>query len=118
LRWIDPWGWVNLNTNGATGHFGVYEILVDGKVYKYGKADLNRVTKSSGLPTRLHQQDHKLAEALGRDRVESRVIESGHRTTAAAKTAETAKLKAHHGASGKVPLGNQKSFKPKPKAGC
>jgi RHS repeat-associated protein len=118
LRWIDPWGWVNLNTNGATGHFGVYEILVDGKVYKYGKADLNRVTKSSGLPTRLHQQDHKLAEALGRDRVESRVIESGHRTTAAAKTAETAKLKAHHDAGGKVPLGNQKSFKPKPKAGC
>ncbi|UBM60817.1 hypothetical protein LAG90_09230 [Marinilongibacter aquaticus] len=46
---------VNLNANAAKGNFGVYEILKDGQLYKYGKADLGRVTQSSGLPTRLHQ---------------------------------------------------------------
>jgi YD repeat-containing protein len=37
-------------------------LPLDGELYKYGKADMNRVTKSSGNPTRLHQQ----VEALER----------------------------------------------------
>ena len=45
----------NLNPNDAVSRFGVYEIKVNGVVHKFDKADLNRVTKSSGLPTRLHQ---------------------------------------------------------------
>jgi len=64
--WIDPWGWAHLNTNNATGNFGVYEIKVDGDLYKLGKADLDRVTQSSGLPTRVHQQVRKLQEVHGK----------------------------------------------------
>ena len=38
----------HLNSNSATSNFGVYEIEVDGQLYKIGKADLNRVTQASG----------------------------------------------------------------------
>lgn len=41
----------HLNSNDAVGHFGIYEIRVNGGLYKIGKADLSRVTKSSKLPT-------------------------------------------------------------------
>jgi hypothetical protein len=52
----------NLNSNEAVSEFGVYEIEVEGEVLlgKVGKADLERVTTLSGLPTRLHQQVRKL----------------------------------------------------------
>jgi len=46
----------HLNNNKAISHFGLYEIYVNGELYKIGKADLERITKSTGLPTRLHQQ--------------------------------------------------------------
>ena len=42
----------NLNTNSAVSRFGVYQIYVNGLLHKIGKADLNRITQSSGLPTR------------------------------------------------------------------
>lgn len=116
MSWIDPWGWINLNTNGATGDFGVYVIEVQGELYKYGKADLGRVTQSSGLPTRLHQQVRKLQDIHGKENVTGTVIERGHPTTAAAKAAETARLEDHFRTTGEVPEGNRKSFKPK--GGC
>jgi RHS repeat-associated protein len=116
LSFIDPLGFVrgiNLNTNGASGNFGVYKIEVNGDLYKYGKADLNRVTQSSELPTRLHQQVRKLGEIHGQENVSGRVIESGYNTTSEAKVAETAKLDEHYRNTGEVPEGNQKSYKPK-----
>jgi RHS repeat-associated protein len=115
--WIDPWGWVNLNTNGASGNFGVYKIDVNGELYKFGKADLGRVTQSSGQPTRLHQQLRKLEEIHGEGNVKGTVIESGYETTAKAKVAETARLQDHFNKTGEIPDGNKKSFKPK-KGGC
>lgn len=44
---------VSLNTNIAESNFGIYEITIDGELYKIGKADLEQITKSSGL-----QQDY------------------------------------------------------------
>ncbi len=52
------------NANHAVSHFGIYEIKVNGETYKFGKADLDRVTQSSGLPTRLHQQVRRLSKTL------------------------------------------------------
>jgi len=96
ISWIDPWGLLNLNTNGAAGNFGVYEIRIDGELYKYGKADMNRVTESSGNPTRLHQQVEKLERLNPGKTIKGTVLESGISTTQAAKTIETAKLDAHY----------------------
>jgi len=59
----------NLNNNGAKSKFGVYVIEVFGRLYKVGKADLNRVTQTSGLPTRLHQQVRKLEKVCGKGNV-------------------------------------------------
>jgi uncharacterized protein RhaS with RHS repeats len=115
--WIDSLGLSpNLNTNTATGNFGVYEIRMDDKLYKIGKADLDRVTQSSGQPTRLHQQLRKLQDANPDKLVTGKVVEKGYKTTAAAKTAETARLQAHYDKTGEILEGNKKSFKPK--TGC
>ena len=104
---------VNLNTNTATSTFGVYEIKVNGSVHKIGKADLDRVTQSSGLPTRLHQQLRQLMEIHGTEKVGGRVVENlGETTTAQAKVAETTRIRTHFEQTGTVPPGNQKSFKP------
>ena len=109
--WNDPFG-LHLNSNSSTGNFGVYEIHINGELYKYGKADLNRVTKSSGLPTRLHQQVRQLQKIHGKDNVIGVVIQKGIDTTELAKKAETAKLDNFYRNTGKVPIGNQKSYKP------
>ncbi len=103
----------NLNRNSATSNFGIYEIKVNGSLYKIGKADCNRVTQSSGLPTRLHQQIRKLEEVFGKDNVNGQVVQSlGETTTAQAKAAENAHVRTYFEQNGTVPPGNQKSFKP------
>ncbi|MEX5630893.1 RHS repeat domain-containing protein, partial [Pseudomonas marginalis] len=118
FSWIDPWGLANLNSNTSTGNFGVYKIEINGELYKYGKADLNRITKSSGLPTRLHQQVRMHQKKHGIENVVGRVIETGHPTTAAAKIAETARLDDHYKKTNEIPEGNRKSYKPKSNTGC
>ncbi|WP_159990758.1 RHS repeat domain-containing protein [Pelistega ratti] len=112
IDWLDPLG-LHLNSNNSKGNFGVYEIKVNGELYKYGKTDLNRVTKSSGLPTRLHQQVRKLGNIYGKQNVEQKVIEKGIKTTELAKQMETNKLNNFYSKYGEIPLGNQKSYKPK-----
>jgi hypothetical protein len=104
---------VNLNANDAVSRFGVYVIKVNGFVHKFGKADLNRVTKSSGLPTRLHQQVRKLSKIFGKGNVSARVVDDlGDTTTQAAKSAEHARILEEFRKTGFVPLGNWKSFSP------
>ncbi|MFO0579805.1 MAG: RHS repeat-associated core domain-containing protein [Polyangia bacterium] len=118
VSWLDPLGLQHLNTNSATGNFGVYEIFVNGELYKYGKTDMSRVTQETGLPTRLHQQLRKLKDIYGAKNVNGRVIESGFKTTADAKAVETSKLDAFYRENnGKVPEGNKRSYKPK-QGGC
>jgi hypothetical protein len=96
----------------------VYEIEVRGNLHKIGKAHLDRTTASSGLPTRLHQQVRKLKDLYGRDAVRGRVVQDlGRVTTGEAKAAETTRLQNYYDATGKVPKGNEKSFKPRPRPG-
>ena len=103
----------HLNTNTATSRFGLYEIKVNRELYKIGKADLNRVTQSSGLPARVHQQVRKLESVYGIGNVEGNVVERlGEVTTAQAKAAESARLRAVVESSGTVPPGNQRSYRP------
>jgi len=112
--WVDSLGLApNLNTNTAVGNFGVYEIRINGELHKIGKADLGRVTQSSGQPTRLHQQIRNLEKIHGKGNVSGNVVEKGFTTTATAKAAETARLQRHYDKTGKVLEGNKKSFKPK-----
>jgi RHS repeat-associated protein len=101
----------NKNSNDAEGNFGVYEITIDGKKYKVGKADLDRITKSSGDPTRLHQQLRKLREAHPESEIKGTVVEGGHATTAEAKLAENRRIQEHLDQTGEVLEGNAKSFK-------
>lgn len=103
----------NLNSNDATSNFGIYELETPEGLEKVGKADLNRVTKSSGLPTRVHQQVRKLEKVHGKGNVKAKVVENlGETTTAKAKAAENARIKSIVDKTGKVPPGNESSYKP------
>lgn len=102
-----------MNTNSAVSEFGLYETQIYGELNKVGKADLGRVTKSTGLPTRLHAQVRKLEKIHGKGSVQGQVVENlGQTTTAAAKAAEHARIKASVDRTGTVPPGNEKSYKP------
>lgn len=101
-----------------TGNFGVYKIEINGELNKYGKADLNRITKSSGFPTHLHQQVRMHQEKHGIENAVGKVIETGHPTTAAAKIAATARLDDNHKKTNEIPEVNRKSYKPKSNTGC
>jgi RHS repeat-associated protein len=103
----------HLNKNSASGHFGVYEIKVGSDLNKIGKADMGRVTKSSGLPTRLHQQVRQLQKTNPNKQVVGQVVDDlGITTTAQAKKAETARLQKYFDQTKKIPPGNKKTFKP------
>ena len=99
----------HLNNNDAESRFGIYEISVNGELYKVGKSDMNRVTQSSGLPTRLHQQIRILEKSF--EHVEGSVVEDlGEITTGAAKAAERLRIQRIFDQTGIVPPGNQRSF--------
>lgn len=102
------------NSNEAVGNYGIYEILIQDKTYKIGKADLDRITKLSGDPTRLHQQLRILAEKYGMENVEKLMLEELFDvSTAFAKEVEQEYLQTYYENTGEVPEGNKKSFKPK-----
>ncbi len=104
----------NLNSNSAISKFGIYVIEIEGIVHKYGKAHLERITQSSGLPTRLHQQLRKLRESFPGMNIKGRVIDDlGHMTTKQAKEIETSYLQNFFDKMNFVPFGNSKSFTPK-----
>lgn len=104
---------IHLNGNTAVSNYGLYEIEVNGALYKIGKADLNRVTQSSGLPTRLHQQVRKLREQYGDFNVSGQVVELlGNVSTQEAKLAESARIQRYFDQTRTVPVGNVKSFVP------
>lgn len=103
----------NLNNNAAKGNFGVYEIVQDSNVFKFGKADLNRVTQSSGLPTRIHQQVRMLRELNPGSEISARVVKRmAGSTTREAKAAETAVLRNYYSNKGRIPPSNVLSFRP------
>ena len=97
------------NANHAVSHFGIYEIKVNGETYKFGKADLDRVTQSSGLPTRVHQQVRRLSKTY--DDVRPEIVDLGYITAQQAKQAERAALQRYYETTRRIPPGNQKSFR-------
>lgn len=101
-----------MNNNLAKSTFGVYQIKVNGVLQKIGKADLNRITKSTGIPTRIHQQLVKLRATDAKNVVTFSVKPLGRTTTLKAKLAETASLIKYYRATLTVPQGNIKSFFP------
>ena len=104
------------NKNSALGNFVIYIITVFEEIFKFGKADADRVTQSSGLPTRVHQQLRKLKEIYGEQAVDAETIADLFGiTTAEAKELEKANLQDFFEANEYVPKGNEKSFKPKKK---
>ena len=103
------------NKDDHVGNFIIYEITIDDEVYKFGKADEDRITKSSGLPTRLHQQLRKLRKLYPEiGRVRGRVVSTlKNVTTKEAKEVETKTIQDYFNSTGKVPEDNKKSFVPK-----
>lgn len=101
---------LNKNSNEAISDFGIYQIETNGELYKYGKADMSRVTESTGLPTRLHQQVQKLKKQ-GFETVGTVINSLGKTTTQEAKRVENNVIQNYYKNTGKVPSGNQKSFK-------
>ncbi|GEM_PF-3865389 len=102
------------NNNDAVGNYAVYQIMVRDKIYKIGKADIDRITKSSGDPTRIHQQVTELRKKYTRRGVFHIVVETMFGvTTQYAKEVEEAILELVTQQMGYVPEGNQKSYKPK-----
>jgi hypothetical protein len=102
----------NLNSNSAKSNFGIYEIRINGRLHKIGKADLNRVTKRTGLPTRLHTQIRKLEKVFGVGNVKGKVVQDlGRVTTKTAKEAEYQTILKVFKKTGQGLLGNWKSFR-------
>lgn len=104
------------NKNEAESNFIIYLITIFQEIFKFGKADAKRITRASSKPTRLHQQMRKLQEQYGRSNVEDQVIENlDDVTSKEAKEREKAILQQFYDQTGKIPKGNEKSFKPKNK---
>jgi len=110
--WVDFFG-LHKNSHSATGNFGLYEVFLYGKKYKIGKADLDNIRKSTGLPVRLHDQLRRMREKYGVENVDGYEVEKGFKTTGDAIAAETARNQKHFDETGEVLEGNKKSFKPK-----
>jgi hypothetical protein len=110
--WVHNANYRNLNANKARASFAVYEIIVNGTLHKVGKAHTGRITKESGLPTRVHQQVRKLTAEYGRNNVTYEITRLGRTTTGKAKAVETSRLQAIFEQFGFVPFGNLKSFRP------
>ena len=95
-------------------------IIIDGEVYKFAKADLNRIILKSGLPMRLHQQLRKLRnlDSNSGKTVVGKVIRRCLSTTKKAKAVETSRLYAYYAKKGNVSVGNQKSYNPQKIGNC
>jgi hypothetical protein len=83
----------HLNSNTAQGDFAIYNVKIGNTLHKIGKADANRITKSSGLPTRIHQQVRKLQQQNPNSIVRAKVVRTVRNTTTQeAKRVETSYL--------------------------
>lgn len=83
-------------------------------MFKFGKADSDRVTESSGLPTRLHQQIRKLVEQ-GFSVAYEIVVTLFGVTTKEAKNVEDTYVENYKTETGEYPKGNKQHSKKKNK---
>ena len=100
------------NNNNARGNFVIYAIELFGSIFKIGKADADRITLTSGLPTRAHQQLRLLRNNFGNKFVDFFIIKTLFSvTTKNAKDEELATLENEIKRTGEVPEGNKKSYR-------
>ncbi len=98
------------NNNSAIGNFGIYILSIFQELFKFGKSDLDRVTKSSNIPTRIHQQVRKLENEYGKENVAQRIIEElNDVSTKEAKEREKELLQEYYELTGQIPKGNKRS---------
>jgi len=99
------------NKNEAKGNFAIYVLGLFDKIHKVGKADAERVTQSSGNPTRIHDQIRKLGNIFGAENVFVRIVRIlFDTTTLEAKNEENNVLDKIIQKTGEVPEGNKKSY--------
>ena len=97
------------NSNAYVGNQGVYEIIVDGKLEKYGKADMTNISSSTGNPRRLQTQLDALEKKYPDKDVTGRVIyQNDNISTKEIKKVETDKIQKYYDKNGKLPPKNQK----------
>ena len=103
------------NNKNSIGNYCIYAIFIDFKVFKIGKADLDRTDKA-GNPVRMQQQLVLFQGLLTVERVKARVlIRLYNITTKKALEQERESLQNHYDETGEVPKGNLNSFRPKNK---
>jgi len=62
------------NKNEAKGNFCIYRLSIWESLYKFGKADTDRITQTSGEPTRIHQQKRELAKKHGDQAIDHDIL--------------------------------------------
>ncbi len=101
------------NRNDARGNFVIYAIFLYGKLFKFGKADADKISKHSRLPLRLYTQLKLFWKLFGRESVFFKImLYLKNVTVKEAKIAERRLINDYFKETGEVPLGNQDSFKP------
>ncbi|MEZ5014197.1 MAG: RHS repeat-associated core domain-containing protein [Chitinophagales bacterium] len=102
-------GVANKNSNDAIGDFTIYQITINGSLYKIGKADLSRTT--DGVPTRIYQQVRKLRLENPDAVIEyRRLFDYYNITTREAKEHEWDVLQDWVTTYNRIPVGNQRSY--------
>jgi len=107
-------GIVHKNSNSYRGTQAIYEIKVNGKTYKFGKADATKKSEIDGkkLPKRTADQMKGLYAEYGKKNVSVTVIfEKKNITTKEIKRIETGKILQHLKKHGTIPYGNRGHMK-------
>ncbi len=101
------------NRNDKVGNFVVYAIFLFGRIFKFGKADADKVCKQSQLPVRLHSQLRLFWKLFGTESVFFKIfLTLKNVTVKEAKQAENKLIREYYNKTGIVPPGNEDSFKP------
>jgi RHS repeat-associated protein len=99
-------GGVHKNANAYVGNQGVYEIKIDGKLYKYGKADMTKIS-STGNPVRLQSQINKLQRLNPNAQITGKVLYQNQSiSTLDIKKVETAYVQQYYDYYHSFPSGN------------
>ncbi len=96
------------NNDKYVGPQAVYEIKIDGGLYKYGKADMTNMA-SSGLPRRLDSQLKRLENTFPGSEVEGNVLfQNPSISTKGIKSIETQYIQRYYDLFGELPPANPK----------
>ena len=101
-----PRSTLHKNSNAYVGHQGVYQIVKDGKLLKYGKADMSKLA-ATGLPKRLQNQLNALQKIFPDSDISGTVIyQNSNISTKAIKAIETQNIQTYYNIHKAYPPGN------------